>query len=230
MQRIANIASAVGFALMLMCLAWAIFFARTSVEEGMAIYAGGAIAIITVIGRVIAFAIEIGAGTFLRNASALVGLFVVLIGAYTFRHDAAWVADRMLRELDPSGASAQADGTIALVLSDDGHYHTRALVNGVTINFMIDTGASGIVLAPYDAQRVGFDVASLNFSEETETANGIGRAAIIRLDDLRIEHLAMRDLPARVNATHMSDSLLGMEFLRRLGGWRVERGVLLLEP
>lgn len=230
MQRTIGIVGLVGFALMLFCIAWAIFFARSYAEGTIAIFAGAAIGVLLFVGRLIAFAREIGVWPFLRNAAGLVGLFLVLIGVYTFRYDAAWVAGRIMRELNPAGATTEADGTIALVLSDDGHYHARAMVNGVTINFMIDTGASGIVLAPYDAQRVGFNVAALNFSEETETANGIGRAAIIRLEELRIEHLAMRDLPARVNAAHMDDSLLGMEFLRRLNGWRVERGVLLLEP
>jgi aspartyl protease family protein len=230
MQRIGGIVGVAGLALMLFCVAWAIFLARSYAEGTVAIFAGAAIGVLLFIGRMIKFATEIGAWPFIRNAGGLVALFAFFIGVYTFRHDAGWVADRIMRELDPAGATAEADGTISLVLSDDGHYHTRAMVNGVTINFMIDTGASGIVLAPYDAQRIGFNVGALNFSEETETANGIGRAAIIRLDDLRIEHLAMQDLPARVNAAHMSDSLLGMEFLRRLNGWRVERGVLLLDP
>lgn len=230
MLRFAGMAVMTGFGLMLILITWGIFFAHSSAERGIAIFAAAGIGVIMIICRVIAFAIDIGIWPFVRNVGTIVGLFVALIGVYTFRHDAAWVADRMLRELDPSGPTEEADGTIALALGKDGHYYTRAEVNGVTITFMIDTGATDIVLAPSDAQRVGFDVASLNFSQETETANGIGRAAVISLDDLRIAHLEMRDLPARVNRAHMSDSLLGMEFLRRLHGWRVERGMLLLEP
>jgi aspartyl protease family protein len=224
------VAAGFGTVLMLLCIGWAALFARSSTEQSIAIYSGAAIGIAIAIGRAIAFAMEIGLWPLLRNSGVIVGLFTVLIGIYAFRHDTAWVADRMLRELDPAGAVTEADGTIALSLSKDGHYYTRAEVNGVTIKFMIDTGATGIVLTPNDARRAGFDVASLSFTEETETANGIGRAAVIELDDLRIAHLGLRDLPARVNQAAMSESLLGMEFLRRLNGWRVERGVLLLEP
>ncbi len=209
---------------------WSVFFADSSAGRGMGFVGAAAAGTVLVLSTVISFAIDFGVWPFLRNSAIIAGLFVALIGVYTFRHDAAWVAGRILLELDPSGASAEADGTIALSLSKDGHYYTRAEVNGVTIKFMIDTGASSIVLTPNDARRVGFDVASLSFTEQTETANGIGRAAIIELEDLRIAHLAMRGLPARVNQAPMSESLLGMEFLRRLNGWRVERGVLLLEP
>jgi aspartyl protease family protein len=40
----------------------------------------------------------------------------------------------------------------------------------------------------------------------------------------------MNRLPATVNGADMSESLLGMEFLNRLHGWRVENGVLTLVP
>lgn len=218
------------FVAMLLLFGWSVFLADTSAGRGIGFMGAAAAGAVMLVSTIISFAIDYGVWQFLRNGSIVAGLFVALIGIYTFRHDAAWIADRMLRELDPAGASAEADGTIAISLSNDGHYYTRAEVNGVTIKFMIDTGATGIVLSPNDARRVGFDVASLSFTEKTETANGIGRAAIIALNDLRIAHLAMRKLPARVNQAAMSESLLGMEFLRRLNGWRVERGVLMLEP
>lgn len=220
----------VSFAVMLALFGWAVFLADSSGGRGIAFIGAAAAGAVMLISTVISFAIDYGVRQFLRNGAIIFGLFVVLIGIYTFRLDAAWIADRMLRELDPAGATAEADGTIALSLSKDGHYYTRAEVNGVTIKFMIDTGASSIGLSPNDARRLGYDLASLSFTEKTETANGIGRAAIIALDDLRIAHLGMRNLPARVNQAAMSESLLGMEFLRRLNGWRVERGVLLLEP
>ncbi len=54
--------------------------------------------------------------------------------------------------------------------------------------------------------------------------------AAIRLDSLAVGPIEMRDLPATVNGADMSESLLGMEFLNRLSGWRVENGVLTLVP
>ena len=61
-----------------------------------------------------------------------------------------------------------------------------------------------------------------------ETANGTVSGAAIRLDSLVIGSIDMNRLPATVNGADMSESLLGMEFLNRLHGWRVENGVLTL--
>lgn len=209
---------------------WAFAFAETEAEQMAGIYLGVGIAVLVSVGRAVMFAVQIGVWPFLRNLLVLCGLFAVLLGGYTFRHEASWVADRILRELNPKQPSIQADGIVAIVAGEDGHYRTRLPVNGTSITFMIDTGATSIVLAPHDAYLIGIDVAALTFDQETETANGIGRAAVVRLDSLQIGELALEDLPARVNAAHMSDSLLGMEFLKRLNSWRVENGVLMLEP
>jgi aspartyl protease family protein len=95
---------------------------------------------------------------------------------------------------------------------------------------MVDTGATDIVLAPDDARRIGFDPATLVFDQFAETANGTVGGAAIRLDSLVVGSIEMNRLPATVNAADMSESLLGMEFLNRLHGWRVENGVLTLVP
>jgi aspartyl protease family protein len=68
------------------------------------------------------------------------------------------------------------------------------------------------------------------FDQFAETANGTVSGAAIRLDSLAIGSIAMNRLPATVNGADMSESLLGMEFLNRLHGWRVENGVLTLVP
>ncbi len=95
---------------------------------------------------------------------------------------------------------------------------------------MVDTGATDIVLTPSDARRIGIDPANLEFDQFAETANGTVRGAAIRLDSLVIGPIGMGGLPATVNGADMSESLLGMEFLNRLHGWRVENGVLTLLP
>ena len=41
---------------------------------------------------------------------------------------------------------------------ENGHYHVYGTVNGVKIRFLIDTGASDIVLDPDDARRIGIEL------------------------------------------------------------------------
>ena len=93
-------------------------------------------------------------------------------------------------------------------------------MNGGRVTFMVDTGATDVVLAPDDAQRIGIDPATLVFDQFAQTANGTVSGAAIRLDNLVIGSIEMNRLPATVNGADMSESLLGMEFLGRLRGWR----------
>jgi aspartyl protease family protein len=109
-----------------------------------------------------------------------------------------------------------------------GHFLVEAVVNGVPIDFMIDTGASHIVLALQDARKLGFSPANLEFSQEFESANGTVRAAPVELRELRIGQLQLYDLEASVNGGPLPISLLGMSFLQELRSYEVADGRLIL--
>lgn len=166
----------------------------------------------------------------LRNAAIWVAIFLVLIGVFAFKNDAAFIGQRMLGVLAPTQGTAHSDGTVSFQPGPDGHFRVQALVNGSRVTFMVDTGATDIVLAPKDARRIGFDPDMLRFDRIAQTANGTVRGASIRLDNLVVGPIAMGGVPATVNGADMPESLLGMEFLNRLRGWRVENGELTLLP
>jgi aspartyl protease family protein len=166
----------------------------------------------------------------LRNAAIWVAIFVVLTGIMSFKDDAAFIGKRFLGALSPMQGMAHDDGSVSFPAGPDGHFHIQAMVNGGRVTFMVDTGASDIVLAPNDARRIGFDPDMLEFDQLAETANGTVSGAAIRLDSLTVGPIDMGGVPATVNGADMSESLLGMEFLNRLHGWRVENGVLTLVP
>lgn len=167
---------------------------------------------------------------FLRNAAIWVAIFLGLVGIYAFRNDAAFIGQRILGVLTPTQGTAHDDGTISFPAGPDGHFRIQAVVNGGRVTFMVDTGATDIVLAPADARRIGIDPKSLKFDQRAQTANGIVRGASVRLNSLIVGSIDMGELPATVNGADMSESLLGMAFLNRLSGWRVENGVLTLVP
>ena len=166
----------------------------------------------------------------LRNAAIWAVIFLVLIGVYAFKNDAAFVGQRIMGAFSPTQGTAHDDGTVTFPAGPDGHYRIQALVNGGRVTFMVDTGATDIVLTPNDARRIGIDPTTLQFDQLAETANGTVRGAAVRLDSLAVGPIAMQRVPATVNGADMSESLLGMEFLNRLHGWRVENGVLTLVP
>ena len=166
----------------------------------------------------------------LRNAAIWVAIFVVLTGILAFKDDAAFIGKRFMGALSPTQGMAHDDGSVSFPAGPDGHFYIQAMVNGGRVTFMVDTGASDIVLTPNDARRIGFDPAGLEFDQLAQTANGMVRGASIRLDNLVVGPIAMSGVPASVNEADMPESLLGMEFLNRLSGWRVENGVLTLVP
>lgn len=166
----------------------------------------------------------------LRNAAIWVAIFLALVGFFAFRQEAGFIGQRMMSVLSPTQGTLEDDGTISFEAGPDGHFRIQAIVNAERVTFLVDTGATDVVLAPDDARRVGLDPASLSFTQFAQTANGTVRGAPVRLQSLIVGPIDLADLPATVNGADMSDSLLGMAFLNRLTGWRVQNGVLTLEP
>jgi aspartyl protease family protein len=129
----------------------------------------------------------------------------------------------------PRRASASDDAWEYVVdAGDNGHFVLDAMVNGVPISFMVDTGASDIVLTPDDAEALGFAPRSLNYSQRFQTANGVVRAAPVSLREVRIGQFSLYDLDASVNEAPLPISLLGMRFLDRLDGYEVDDDRLIL--
>ena len=105
------------------------------------------------------------------------------------------------------------DGGLELRAADDGHFYASALVNGTDITFLIDTGASDIVLTEADAKRAGFDPATLAYTSRAQTANGTVDTAPIRLDTFKLGKFEDRNLRATVNGGDLDTSLLGISYL-----------------
>jgi len=104
----------------------------------------------------------------------------------------------------------------------DGHFHLTLGLNGHPVEFMVDTGASRMVLSIADADRIGIDHTELAFSNRAQTANGIVRTAPIRIDEVRFGQAVDRDVPAEVSGGAMPGSLLGMSYLSRFATIRID--------
>jgi aspartyl protease family protein len=118
-------------------------------------------------------------------------------------------------------ASYRADGS--------GHYFVDAVVNGVRLHFLVDTGASYVALTPKDALAAGLTESSLRYSMPLNTAHGVAHAAPVVLRQVRLQQLELNDVAAVVMDQPMATSLLGMSFLSRLDGYSIRDGVLTIE-
>src|SRR5438034_5225685 len=73
-----------------------------------------------------------------------------------------------------------------------GHVVIDANVNGAPVKFLVDTGATMVVLTKHDAAAAGLN--NLEFTMRTSTANGVARAAPATLREVRIRDLAAEDV------------------------------------
>jgi aspartyl protease family protein len=150
-------------------------------------------------------------GQALRMAMAWGLIFVGVVAGYGLWSD-------IRQDILPMQEVAQ-DGTVEVPRADDGHYYLTLTINGTPVPFMVDTGASGMVLAESDATRLGIDPESLMFLGQASTANGVVRTARVTLPTVELGPFRNVDFRAYVTEGELDQSLLGMDYL---GQFRME--------
>jgi len=121
------------------------------------------------------------------------------------------------------------DGAIIIPKEIDGHFHLTVTINDRPIEFLVDTGASDIVLTRNDAARVGFDPNRLDYWGMANTANGTVRLATIRLETVRLGEFVDKNIRASVNKAPMEKSLLGMRYLSKFRAIEISNDQMILK-
>ena len=119
--------------------------------------------------------------------------------------------------------------TVRLESDGRGQFRVEARVDGRPIDFMVDTGASSVVLRESSAAKLGIFPRSAEYIGRSSTANGIAKFAPVRLNRIEVNGINVYD----VNAAVMPDealgvNLLGMTFLSRVK-FSHDHGRLVLE-
>lgn len=96
-----------------------------------------------------------------------------------------------------------------------GHFYASGAVNGRTVRFLVDTGATMVSLGASDAARVGIDWRKGQPSV-TQTANGQARVWKVRFDTVRVGEVTLHGVDGLVHEADMPIALLGMSFLSRM--------------
>ena len=161
-------------------------------------------------------------GTSLRYILAWCFIFLGVIGGVGLWEDIR--ADLAPRQLVVDGGAR-----VEIPRGFDGHYYVTLEANGTDVEFVVDTGATDIVLTRSDAARLGIDLGALSFSGRAGTANGEVRTAPARLETLALGGITDRNVPVVVNSGEMDQSLLGMRYLQRFDRLEISGGTLVLE-
>jgi len=160
---------------------------------------------------------------------------LVVLGGVVARY-----ADQAVSSPPPQAAAVQSayeprepttSGRSLMVEADRlGHFQVDARVEGRNVDFIIDTGASLVVLRESDAARVGIRPRPSDYTATAVTANGRIKAARATIDRIELGGITVYDVPAMVLPDQaLAKNLLGVSFLSRLRRYEYANGRIVLE-
>jgi aspartyl protease family protein len=103
---------------------------------------------------------------------------------------------------------------IVLQAVSNGHFLTQGQINGGSVRFMVDTGASFVAIGVADAQRLGINLRTAQ-PAVMGTANGATQAWRVKLNSVRVGDVTVHEVDAVVMPAPMPYALLGNSFLTR---------------
>jgi aspartyl protease family protein len=165
-------------------------------------------------------------------AAALAAGMIVPHFAEQMRSQSAEPAPKALTAAPaaPQPRSASYSDSVEVPRDAMGHFRAEGRVNGRSLQFMIDTGASMIALTADDAAQLGIHPAESEYTMVLRTANGTVRAAPTMLDMVEIGDITVQNVRAVVMPDGaLSENLLGMSFLSRLRHFDYSDGKMVLE-
>lgn len=112
---------------------------------------------------------------------------------------------------NPSGNRS----SVTLTANAQGHFLAQGQINGLAVDFVVDTGATLVSLSAADARRLGLSYLG-GAPVSIRTANGTTRAWRIRLDTVRIGDISINGVDGVILENQDMPPLLGMSFLNRM--------------
>jgi len=174
---------------------------------------GGAALLVTLL---ISYVLVNGTRSFPRTVrtSAIATMLIVVTLGYGQRSDIMIKFSETMMRTAPTAAVVSPVGTADVPRHWDGHFRAAANVNGHTIDMLVDTGASLVLLTYEDALMAGVDTGALDFNVPILTANGRSHVATLNLNKINIGGVFVENIEAAV-AEHgqLHASLLGMSFI-----------------
>lgn len=112
------------------------------------------------------------------------------------------------------GGGSSGGSQIALTAVSGGHFITQGSINGRSVDFMVDTGATSVAMGADEARRIGIKYEN-GQRIQASTANGVTTAYVVTLAKVRIQDVEVYNVAAVVIPSSMPHILLGNSFLNR---------------
>ncbi len=135
----------------------------------------------------------------------------------------------------PTAALARPEAALTgrkvqLKADQTGHFGGTFEMNGRDVPALVDTGATLVAINRSTARRLGIKLDQSDFKYEVRTANGKTHAAGVVLDRVVIGRVEVTKVEAMVlDDSALSQTLIGMSFLKQLSRYAVTDGTLVLE-
>jgi aspartyl protease family protein len=127
-----------------------------------------------------------------------------------------------------SKPAANSDAVeVTLQRSSDRHFYAEAEVNGKTVRFLVDTGASEIALTEEDAAKAGIAIDPDKYELLGHGASGMVRGQYVELEALQLDGIRQADAKAVV-IQGATVSLLGQPFLEDVDEIVIRKGEMIL--
>ena len=117
---------------------------------------------------------------------------------------------------------------LSLSPDSNGGFFVDAYINGISVRFLVDTGASLVSISPETASRLGLAQTPNSPQFRIDTANGQITSYGVKLPSLDLGSIYVKDIDAVVNPNMGGMNLLGANFLQRLAGVEQRNGHLIL--
>jgi len=164
----------------------------------------------------------------LRHLAIWALILFVIVSLYAYRDKFSDFSNRLAGEMNPSSARITRDGDLVINISQDGHYYIDTKINGTSIRFMIDTGATDVVISAATAKKIGININNLNFNKPYQTANGMIWGALTTVKKLEVGDIELENVAISVSKADLGTSLLGMSFLKRFKKYEFYQDRLIL--
>ena len=149
--------------------------------------------------------------------------------AFTLKDDFVALGQRVFNDTRSEGQEVRQGGEVRIRKSLDGHFWVNAEVNGTSVRFLVDSGATTTSISTQTARDANVE-RSGGMPVIVDTANGTVAAQRGRIERLKVGTLERRDLPVHMSDAFGDMNVLGMNFLSSLSAWGVEGQTLILKP
>jgi aspartyl protease family protein len=99
----------------------------------------------------------------------------------------------------------------------DGLFYVTARVNGTNVRFLVDSGATVVVLSEVDAARAGIEAKDMRPGPRLQTASGSTAMRWSRVKSMQVGDTILNGVDSAVVGSGLTTSLLGQNALTKLG-------------